>query len=77
MLSHRMKRVLFGRRLDGAPNVAYRRINLFFLEPNPRQRFVMVVPGCVGLFFAPWWALSDDHVRAELIESEYALPLWA
>ena len=75
MLAHRMIWVMFGRRLDGSPHVARPRIDLLFLEPNPRQRFVVVVPARVGFFFAPWWTRSDDHARRKLIESEHAVPL--
>ena len=49
-----------GRRLDGSPHVARPRIDLLFLEPNPRQQFVVVVPARVGFFFAPWWDAAGD-----------------
>jgi hypothetical protein len=50
-------------------------IDVFTLEPRPRQRLVVVGPESVWRLIAPRRPLSDHHARVELIVRQHVFPL--
>src|SRR5271165_4722771 len=75
IVAHGMESVIPGYRLHRAPDVAERGVDVFFLKPATRERFVVVGPRRIERFLTPRRLLTDDYLRHELIEAEHALPL--